>query len=63
MMTPYCCITPLCYKGKIQPHNDRSFKMPNNCFLRQPLSVTLIFPLSPCFIVIDTFTETNLLTA
>ena len=25
-----CCIVPLCYKGKIQPHNDRSFELPNN---------------------------------
>ena len=31
--------------------------------LKQPLSVTLIFPLSPCIIVIDTFAETNLITA
>ena len=23
---PYCCIMPLCYKGKIQPHNDRPSK-------------------------------------
>ena len=25
-----CCIMSLCYKGKIQPHNDRSFESPNN---------------------------------
>ena len=58
-----CCIMPLHCKGKIQPCNDRSYKLPNNQCMKQPLSITLIFPLSPCIIVIDTFMETNLLIA
>ena len=50
---------PLYYKGKIQQHNDRSYKSLDNCKWSDPNS-TLIFPLSPCIIlVIYTFAETN----